>query len=231
MPFSPGGESGLESQRRGREVRTLTDEVVELVRELLRTKPQKLGYLRSRWSSELLAQVVAERLSVAVHSSTLRRLLPRLGLRWRRARPTLHLRDPRKAERLAAIEAALGDCSADTPVFYVDEADVDLNPRIGAAWMEKGRQEAVPTPGKNAKRYRAGALHAQTGEVVWLEWKRKCSLLFPGLLEMLRRRCRRARKLVLVLDNDIIHKSCKVRAWLEQNRISNCFSSPPAIRG
>lgn len=32
------------------------------------------------------------------------------------------------------------------------------------------------------------------------------------------RRYRRAKKLVLVLDNYIIHKCRKVRAWLEQNR-------------
>ena len=211
------GEEGLKSRPRGRAVSTVTDAVVKLVMVLLGKKPQAFGYLSSRWTSELLAMVTHERLGVKVHSSTIRRLLPRLGMRWRRARPTLCIKDPRKAERLAAIEKALAGCSADTPVFYVDEVDIDLNPRIGSAWMPKGKQEAVPTPGKNVKRYLAGALHAQTGHVLWFERERKCSHLFIGLLELLKRHYRRAKKLVLVLDNYIIHKSHKVRAWLAQN--------------
>ena len=38
-------------------------------------------------------------------------------------------RGPRKAERLAAIEAALTENDPYAEVLYVDEADVDLNPR------------------------------------------------------------------------------------------------------
>ena len=62
---------------------------------------------------------------------------------------------------------ALRKASADEEVFYVDEADIDLNPRIGPAWMPKGEQMTVPTPGKNRKHYLAGALNARTGAVVW----------------------------------------------------------------
>ena len=51
-----------------------------------------------------------------------------------------------------------------TEVFYVDEADVDLNPRIGSGWMRRGQQTAVPTPGQNQKHYIGGALHAHTGQ-------------------------------------------------------------------
>ncbi|TDJ64591.1 MAG: hypothetical protein E2O35_08610 [Proteobacteria bacterium] len=51
-------------------------------------------------------------------------------------------------------------------VFYVDEADIDLNPRIGPAWMPKGKQMTVPTPGKNRKHYLAGALKARTGAMI-----------------------------------------------------------------
>ncbi len=50
-----------------------------------------------------------------------------------------------------------------TEVFYVAEAAVDLNPRIGSSWMGCGEQTTVPTPGQNQKHYLAGALHAHTG--------------------------------------------------------------------
>jgi hypothetical protein len=71
--------------------------------------PREFGYLRSRWSSELLALELARRSSVEVHATTVRRWLARLEFGYRRARPTLHRRDPRKAQRMKAIEAALAD--------------------------------------------------------------------------------------------------------------------------
>ena len=176
------------------------------------------GYLRSRWSSELLALELARRSGVEVHATTVRRWLARLEYRYRRARPTLHRRDPRKAQRLQAIEAALADEDPYTEVFFVDEADVDLNPRIGSAWMRRGEQTAVPTPGQNQKHYIAGALHADTGRVVWVEHERKNSVLFVKLLEQLRSQYRRAKHIVLIVDNYRIHSSRLVERWLERNR-------------
>ena len=70
---------------------------------------------------------------------------------------------------MKTINTALKKASVTRPVFYVDEADVDLNPRIGNGWMHKGVQTTIPAPDKNQKRYLAGALNATTGKVVWVE--------------------------------------------------------------
>ena len=43
---------------------------------------------------------------------------------WRRAAPTLRIRDPYKDEKMAAIHNALDECSAEHPVFYEDEVDI-----------------------------------------------------------------------------------------------------------
>lgn len=77
---------------------------------------------------------------VDIHASTVRRLLPALGVMWNRARPTLCIRDPTKAQKMRAINRALDKTDVDRPVFYVDEADVDFNPCIGFGWMKKGEQ-------------------------------------------------------------------------------------------
>jgi transposase len=215
--YQRGGLEALRSARRGRLHWTVTDALVEAMLALLKHRPQALGYLRSTWSSELLAVALRERHGLHAHPSTLRRLLRRLAWGWRRARPTLHRRDPHKAERLAAIARALAARDPHTEVFFVDEADVDLNPRIGFAWQPRGHQLAVPTPGVNRKHYVAGALHAHTGRVVWAMHPRKNTVLFLKLLEALRRTYRRARRLVLIADNYIIHKSRLSRQWLAQN--------------
>ena len=80
--------------------------------------------------------------------------------------------------------------------------------------MARGTQEAVPTPGKNQKHYLAGALHAHTGGVLWAENDHKDSWLFVKLLYKLKRTYRRARRIVLILDNYIIHKSRITERWL-----------------
>ena len=46
-------------------------------------------------------------------------------------RATLHIRDPHKERKMAAINEALGRCSADHPVFYEDEVDIHPNPKLG----------------------------------------------------------------------------------------------------
>ena len=211
------GLEGLRSQRRGPRNSTVTPALVRALVSLMNETPRAMGYLRSTWSSELLAHVLWERFGLEVHPSTLRRVLPRLGYRWRRARPTLCIRDPDKAQKLAAIQQAIKSQDPHTEVLFLDEADIDFNPRIGYAWRERGRQEAIPTPGQNQKHYVAGALHARTGRLTWVEHRKKNSVLFLKLLIELRRRYRRARRIVLILDNYRIHKSLAVRRWLSEN--------------
>lgn len=213
--YETHGEAGLVPARPGAPATTVDETVCGYLLELVRQSPQDRGFHRSRWSSEMLAMQIEEDLGVAIHASTVRRLLPRLGICWNRARPTLCIADPQKPQKMRAIRRALRRCGPDTPVFYVDEVDIDLNPKIGHAWMPQGEQMTIPTPGKNQKRYLAGALHAETGKVVWVEGEKKNAFLFIRLLAALRRAYRQAKRLVIILDNYIIHKS----------RIAHCFLS------
>ena len=215
--FCREGVRGVCSRPRGRVSETVTDALVTALHWLLERRPEELGYLRSTWRSELMAKALVEHFGLTAHASTLRRVLGRLGWVWRRARPTLCKRDPDKAEKLARIEAALAERVPGTEVFFVDEVDIDLNPRIGLQWTRRGEQPAIPTPGKNRKAYLAGALHAHTGRVLWRGGEGKNSALFIELLEHLRSRYRGARRIVLVLDNYIIHKSRAVQRWLVGN--------------
>lgn len=215
--FEEYGEEGLEPQRRGRERSTVSDVLMDTLDALVRVPPAVRGYLRSRWTSELLARELEAQLGVRIHASTVRRLLPVIGFGWRRARPTLCKKDPHRNRKLRAIDRLLKAPRRGSEVFFADEADVHLNPRIGFGWMARGAQQAIPTPGQNEKRYIAGALHAHTGRVVCVEWERKDSLLFIRLLNALRRTYRAAKRIVLIVDNYRIHKSLITARWLMNN--------------
>lgn len=85
---------------------------------------------------------------------------------------------------MAAIGEALEQRSAEHPVFYEDEVDIHLNPKIGADWQVRRVQKRIVTPGQNEKYYLAGALHSGTGKVSYVVGgSSKSSSLFISLLE------------------------------------------------
>ncbi|HHX7465777.1 TPA: IS630-like element ISEc33 family transposase, partial [Klebsiella pneumoniae] len=201
----------------GRSRRWPFEHICTLLRELIKHSPGDFGYQRSRWSTELLAIKINEITGCQLHAATVRRWLPSAGLVWRRAAPTLRIRDPHKDEKMAVIHKALDECSAEHPVFYEDEVDIHLNPKIGADWQLRGQQKRVVTPGQNEKYYLAGALHSGTGKVSYVGGNSKSSALFIALLKHLKATYRRAKTITLIVDNYIIHKSRETQRWLKAN--------------
>jgi transposase len=108
---------------------------------------------------------------------------------------------------LAVIAAVLASQRADEVVVYEDEVDIHLNPKIGLDWMNRGQQKEVLTPGKNEKRYLAGALNAATGRLTCVEGACKNSALVVALLRALAEDYPRARRIHVILDNYRIHDS------------------------
>lgn len=215
--FTLHGVEGLKSLRPGRAPRWPVADILQLLPLLVQRSPKDFGWLRSRWSTELLVLVINRLFDVTLHRSTLHRYLRQADMVWRRAAPTLKIKDPHYEEKRLVIDQALAQEQTEHPVFYQDEVDIDLNPKIGADWMPKGQQKRIATPGQNQKHYLAGALHSGTGRVHYVSGSSKSSDLFISLLETLRRTYRRAKTITLVADNYIIHKSRKVERWLEEN--------------
>ncbi len=191
--FTQSGVEGLKSLPAGRSCRWPFEHICTLLRELIKHTPGDFGYQRSRWSTELLAIKINEITGCQLHAGTLRHWLPSAGMVWRRAAPTLRIRDLHKDEKMPAIHKALDECSAEHPVFYEDEVDIHLNPKIGADWQLRGQQKRVVTPGQNEKYYLAGALHCGTGKVSHVGSNSKSSALFISLLKRLKATYRRAK--------------------------------------
>jgi transposase len=205
--FEDLGEDGLLDRRAHRPPAKVTTEVETKLISYIDSSPQDLGWQRTTWTLELLAAQLVEDTGVRLSSSHVRNLLRANDVR--RGRPRVGLRIPVRGRRriLRKIDRLVKRANSEHEVFYSDEADIDLNPRIGAAYMRRGKQLVVLTPGKNVKRYVAGALNARTGKVVHVVRDRKNSDLFIALVEELCRHYRRAQRIHLVLDNFIIHKS------------------------
>ena len=136
----------------------------------------------------------------------------------RRGQPRPRVRCPwpqaAQTRRLNQIRTLLGALPRGHVAVYEDEVDVHLNPKIGLDWMGLGQQKEAMTPGKNQKRYLAGALEVRSRRIVWVESERKTSALFLDLLDKLLETFPQAKVIHVVLDNYRIHKSDIVQAAL-----------------
>jgi putative transposase len=188
--------------------------VAVVVRWVLELAPADFGFARSRWSCEAVAVVLAEDHGVPVSRETVRRWLREAGLVWRRPRPTLRPRDPRRAQILAALRRLLRGLPDDEAAVFLDEVELNTNPKVGCMWMRRGRQAAVGTPGTNEKRVLAGSIHWRTGRVILtggLPKEGRTAALFCRHLDDLRRAFRHYRVIHVICDNARTHKPEKSR--------------------
>jgi transposase len=184
--------------------------------EVVSGRPTDYGYPRPTWTRELLVEVLAKRTGVRIHPATMSRALKIIGARRGRPRPTVGCpwSKGRKTRRLRELRVLAEKVPRGELVVYEDEVDIHLNPKIGLDWMNRGQQKEVRTPGKNQKRYLAGALDPRTGRLTCVEAERKTSSLFVALLAALLEDYRDARVIHVILDNYKIHHSQMVQIAL-----------------
>jgi transposase len=220
--FEAGGADAVFGRPRGRKRSGLHIWAAVVIRWVLTCSPVEFRFVRSRWSCEAVAVVLREDYRVRVGRETVRLWLRAEGLVWRRPRPTIRPKDPDREKKLTALRSLLRSLPADETAVFMDEVDVNLNPKIGCQWMKRGEQTAVETPGTNEKRYLAGSIHWRTGRVILTEGKPKegrGAALFCRHLDDLRRAFRHYRVIHVICDNAGFHKSetsKAVRAYLAE---------------
>jgi putative transposase len=217
--FRKKGVEGLLEETRGRRSYLIGWAFV-LIGWVKEHTPRDFGYFRSRWCCSALALLLWTTRQVKISPETVRRMLHDSGMVWRRPRPVLGPKDPQRPEKLRKIRELLRDLPADEAAFFQDEVDLNLNPGIGCAWMEEGKQSVVVTPGNNVKRYLSGTMNWQTGELIETVGPSRNADLFVANLEAVRCRYRRYRKIHIICDNARFHTpagSLVVRQYLQEH--------------
>jgi len=216
--YRAGGEEGLLDQRAGNGCTKVDARFRAELWQVLLKVPTEFGWQRPTWTRELLALEMSKRGFPRVADCTMGRALCAIGARLTAPKPiVLCPWDRKRRERvLASLRHLANSATGAQPVFFEDEMDVHLNPKIGRDWMVPGHRRRVVTPGKNKKHFVAGALNATTRKLTWVEGTTKSSDLFCRLVWKLATEHRRARRIHLILDNYIIHASKKTQAFLAQ---------------
>lgn len=186
------------------------------------TAPRVAARSFSTWTCADLAAYLHEQGHRAVSDETVRRHLHTLN--YAVIRPVLSIRSPdaeyeAKLARLLTYQeqARRGDVT----LLFEDEIDLHLLPGITGCWTKRGRQRKVLTPGQNQKRYGFGAVNYLSGALTRLIRERKNSDSFCALVEQIvQQYCPgetwTGPKVVLVVDNFIIHRSKTTRRVLER---------------
>ena len=185
---------------------------------VLETTPRAFGLFRSRWSCAPVALLLWQEHRVRASRETVRQWLHAHEVVWRRPRPVLKLRDPKREEGVADLRRQMAATPADETWVFMDEVDVNLNPTVGPMWMREGQQARVETPGDNEKRYVAGSLSWRTGQVILTTGEPgqgRNAVLFLRHLDDPRCRLRRYRKIHVLCDNAKPHDCKAVRDYLK----------------
>jgi putative transposase len=213
--FEAEGVDAVSGRPRGRRRSGIHTWAALVVRWVLTLPPADFRFARSRWSCEAVAVVLRDDHRVKVGRETVRLWLRDAGLVWRRPRPVIRPKDPDRATKLAELRALLHRLPADETAVFMDEVDVNLNPKVGCQWMKRGEQAVVETPGTNEKRYLAGSIHWRTGRVIRTTGKLKegrSAALFCRHLDDLRRAFRHYKVIHVICDNARTHKPDKSTA-------------------
>lgn len=185
-------------------------------------EPRESGQPFSTWTcADLLRELVQEGFQ-AVSVETIRAHLRRLG--YRVLRPVLSIASPdpeykSKARRLKRYKKAAKN--GEILLFFQDEIDLNLLPGVLRCWTLEGTQRKVMTPGVNKKLYGFGAVNYLTGQTIYRIEDHKNSASFCAFVEQFMQAVLHSpdyhgQKIVLVVDNFIIHHSKKTLKFLEK---------------
>lgn len=194
----------------------------EQLKNLVEQEPRQNGYNFSTWTCADLIRELVKKGFEKVSNETIRVHLHTLG--YRVLRPVLSIAspDPNYQQKVKKLEkykkqAKKGEIS----LYFQDEIDLNLLPGILRCWTLQGTQRKVMTPGANAKRYGFGAVNYITGKTLHSIADHKNSNAFCAFVQQFMQTVTQSpeyhgQKIVMVVDNFIIHHSNKTMKFLEQ---------------
>ena len=141
------GEAGLLDRREDNGQAKADALYARTVAWILESSPQDFLHRRPTWTRRLLIDTARRYTGVSVSLRTMGRLLKKLKVRRGRPKPLAPCpwSEIARKKRMRMIHALIDALPRDQACVWEDEADIDLNPRIGFDWMLPGTQRQVMT--------------------------------------------------------------------------------------
>ncbi len=187
--------------------RKLSDEDVQFLLIALRQNPHDFGYFATVWSIALMVKLLKEYRQKSVSISMVRSVLEQNNWQFNRPKYIPPEVCPLEQEEKACIMRLLTNPKPEEVILFGDEADFEWLPYLKGAWMPKGEQLKIPTPGYNKVLCCFGFFNPHTkGFFYKLAYSRanKTAKNFIAMLHQIRAQFL-GRIIHLVVDNASIH--------------------------
>lgn len=219
-----GGLAALKARKRGPKAgaRSLEPhQCASLVRSITAGCPDQLRLPFALWTRDAVLELAERRFGVRLSLSTIGRYLREWGLSPQKPVRRAYERDPVAVSRwldgeYPAIRARAKREGAE--IHWGDEMGLRSDHQAGTSYAMRGETPVVPGTGK---RFGCNMISTVTnrGELAFMVFTERFTA--PVMIRFLRRLVRHAgRKVFLIVDGHPVHRSAKVRRWLQAHAAS-----------
>ncbi len=219
--FQCRGARGLTSKARGRPrgLRLKGHQAATIVRLISDRCPDQLKLPFALWTRDAVGQLISERYGVQLSVSTVGRYLRRWGFTPQKPLRRAYERDPAKVkkwldEEYPAIRRQAKREKAE--ILWGDEMGLRSDHQTGTSYGRRGKTPTIPGTGQ---RFSCNMISTVTnqGRLTFMVFKKRFTT--DVMLQFLRRLVRQAkRKVFLIVDGHPVHRSRKVKRWVEEHK-------------
>jgi transposase len=220
MAYRDRGAEGLANGKPTGRPPTLTaTQQKRLLSVIVSKNPRQLGFGMALWTLPLVRAAIEKLFGIALHETTVMRLLRKLGLTPQKPVRRAFQRDDAEVRRWVAEDfpAIVRDVERkQATLLFLDETGVHENGPIGTTWGLRGRRPVVRVTGTR-KRVNVISAISPRGRL-WFRCFRG-NLNAPSFVAFLEALLEDFRgDLVLVLDRHPAHVAAVTRRWLLEHR-------------
>lgn len=216
--FRAEGWEGLNEKKRSGRPRKLSGAQIKWVYDCITLgQPQQFNLEFCLWTLKMLRDLIRSRLKVELSTSSLSRLLRKLGLSAQRPVYQTYRKDPARVTEYLNVtfpEAMTKAKALDARVFFVDEAAIRSDAHRGTTWGSVG---ATPVVRDNGGRFSMNLISAVSprGDLRFsVVGETMDSARFIAFLKQLHRDA--GGPILVVVDNAKYHHSRETRRFVEQ---------------
>jgi transposase len=203
----------------------------DMIIEIMRHKPTQFGIESGVWTLHEAVDVIKNHKIVdCMCIESLRQVLRRAGLSWKRVKGWISPSDPRYEERKKNIEETLAVVLADPQSdleytdeswFVAQESSGVKNHQSGCSWSEVGKSETVPTSSSKGKKTLPlyAGMSVKDKQIRYMFTEETNTNASIEYLRWRAEECdeRGIKRLCVVWDNATFHLSKALRAWLDEH--------------
>jgi transposase len=219
--YDEGGWEALKGRPRGRKPgkRLVPWQSAQVVRKIMDKTPDQLRLPFVLWTREAVGQWIEKRFGIQLSVWTVGRYLRAWDLTPQKPLRRAYEQDPKAVDRwlkqtYPTIRTRAKRCKA--LIYWADQMGMRSDHSAGRSWSLKGQTPVIPGTGQRFSCSMMSAITNQ-GHLAFMVFKRR--FVARTCVNFLQRLIRQEkRRVFLIWDGHPVHKSSKLRKWLEAHR-------------